>query len=112
METDEDKDEGEGSGQSPLVGDINRINTIDVSTSKTGYQTQVIIVPLGISKDSVSEVVTQLKEEDKPQRYRIAPEIPDYQEEMQTAIYQDRKYIWDYEGLDFLYDYFADLLEN
>ncbi|MDH6100150.1 ParA family protein [Anabaenopsis sp. FSS-46] len=88
------------------------LKVISQLESKTGHQTQVIIVPLGISKDSVSEVVTKLKKEDKPQKYRIAPEMPDYQEEMQTAIYQDRKYIWDYEGLDFLYDYFADLLES
>jgi hypothetical protein len=32
METDEDKDEGEGSGQSPLAEKFNGINTIDVST--------------------------------------------------------------------------------
>ncbi|MBO1057885.1 MAG: hypothetical protein HEQ27_15730 [Dolichospermum sp. JUN01] len=76
-----------------------------------GYDPQVVIVPLGISKDSIYEVVERLDKDSKPQKYRVAEEMCDCQDQMQTAIYQDRTYIWNYEGLDHLYGYFSDLLE-
>ncbi|MEA5618895.1 ParA family protein [Cronbergia sp. UHCC 0137] len=88
------------------------LRVISQLENKIGCDPQVIIVPLGISQDSIGEVVSRLADHDKPNRCRIAPEMDDYQDQMQTAIYQDRKYIWDYEGLDFLYDYFADLLSE
>ncbi|WP_309225557.1 ParA family protein [Sphaerospermopsis sp. LEGE 08334] len=87
------------------------LRVISQLENTTGYDPQVIIVPLGISEDSVYEVVNRLEEDDKPRKYRIAPQMYDCQEEMQVAIYQDKKYIWDYEGLEHLYDYFYELLE-
>lgn len=80
--------------------------------TKAGYAPQVVIVPLGISQSSIDQIVDRLEDDLKPQRYRVADEMPDCQEEMQSAIYQDRKYIWDYEGLEYLYDYFVDLLDG
>ena len=80
--------------------------------TKAGYAPQVVIVPLGISKSSIYDIVDRLEDDLKPQRYRVADQMDDYQEEMQSAIYQDRKYIWDYEGLEHLYDYFVDLLDG
>jgi len=80
--------------------------------TKAGYAPQVVIVPLGISQSSIYQIVDRLEDDLKPQRYRVADEMPDCQEQMQFAIYQDRKYIWDYEGLEHLYDYFVDLLDG
>ena len=80
--------------------------------TKAGYAPQVVIVPLGISQSSIYDIVDKLEDDLKPQRYRVADQMDDYQEEMQSAVYQDRKYIWDYEGLEHLYDYFVDLLDG
>lgn len=80
--------------------------------TKAGYTPQVVIVPLGISQSSIYDIVDKLEDDLKPQRYRVADQMDDYQEEMQSAVYQDRKYIWDYEGLEHLYDYFVDLLDG
>lgn len=88
------------------------LNVISQLEKKIGSNPRVIIVPLGISKKSISDVVYEIENDKKPKNYRIAAGLNDYQEQMQTAIYQDRQYIWDYPGLDSLYDYFADLLEN
>lgn len=80
--------------------------------TKAGYAPQVVIVPLGISQSSIYDIVDRLEYDSKPQRYRVADEMYDCQEKMQSAIYQDRKYIWDYEGLEYLYDYFVDLVDG
>ena len=80
--------------------------------TKAGYAPQVVIVPLGISQSSIYQIVDRLEDDLKPQRCRVADEMPDCQEQMQSAIYQDRKYIWDYEGLEHLFDYFVDLLDG
>ncbi|WP_254434559.1 ParA family protein [Aphanizomenon sp. UHCC 0183] len=80
--------------------------------TKAGYTPQVIIVPLGISQSSIYDIVDRLEDDLKPRKYKVADEMYDCQEEMQSAIYKDRKYIWNYEGLEHLYDYFVDLLDG
>ncbi len=76
--------------------------------TKTGASPRTIVVPLGINPDDVSAAVAQSS--DKPSRCLVAPPMPDVQQEMQVAIYQDKRYIWDYSGYENLQDYFCSLL--
>jgi chromosome partitioning protein len=78
--------------------------------SKPGFCPEVIIVPLGIAQEAISQVVENLDIENKPQQCKIAAEMPDVQEQMQMAIYEDRKYIWDYEEYEYLYEYFCEII--
>lgn len=36
--------------------------------------------------------------------------MEELQDEIQTAIYKERQYIWEYENHESLYEYFSDLL--
>lgn len=78
--------------------------------SKAGSYPEVIIVPMGVKEERISQVFQKI--ENKPTQCRIAAEMPDLQEQMQLAIYEDRKYIWDYEGHEHLREYFYSLIEN
>lgn len=78
---------------------------------RAGSNPQVIIVPLGISRNSIDEVVNRLDYNNKPRRCKVFGEMGDCQDQMQRAIYRDRQYIWDYDDCEYLYDYFADLLD-
>ena len=62
----------------------------------TAFNPKVVVVPLGVSEDSVRNVVGQIEFENKPTSCRTAPRLPDLQKEMQKAIYQDYRYIWSY----------------
>ncbi len=64
---------------------------------------------MGVEQERISQVFQNI--EDKPTQCRIAAEMPDLQEKMQIAIYEDRKYIWNYEGCEYLLEYFYSLLE-
>lgn len=79
--------------------------------SKPGFSPSVIVVPLGIAQESVLEVVDKIDTRNKPSSCRVANGMPDLQEMMQLAIYQDRKYIWSYEGYEHLLEYFNSLLK-
>ncbi|MEA5604901.1 AAA family ATPase [Nostoc sp. UHCC 0252] len=79
--------------------------------SKPGFAPEVRIVPLGIAAEAVSQVVEKIEIENKPKQCNISAEMPDLQEQMQIAIYKDRKYIWDYEDYKNLYEYFCTLIE-
>ena len=62
-----------------------------------GINPRVVVVPLGVSGDSVKNVVDQIESENKPTNCRTAPALPELQKEMQKAIYQDYRYIWSYD---------------
>ena len=76
--------------------------------TKTGASPRTILVPLGIDPNDISEVISQTVK--KPSRCIIAPPMPDVQQEMQVAIYKDKKYIWEYPGHENLQEYFCSLL--
>lgn len=86
------------------------LKVISQLESKAGFAPKVIIVPLGIPEDAVLKVVQKIDIDKKPKQCEIAAEMPDVQEQMQLAVYEDRQYIWDYEGYEDLYDYFCEIL--
>lgn len=86
------------------------LKVISQLESKAGFTPEVIVVPLGIQGDAISQVVQRIDTENKPKHCKIAPEMPDVQEQMQLAIYDDRQYIWDYEGYEHLSEYFCTIL--
>lgn len=78
--------------------------------SKPGFSSKVVIVPLGIQTDAISQVIEKIDENDKPTGCKIAEEMPDLQDQMQMAIYDERKYIWDYKDCEAFYDYFSKII--
>ncbi|MBD2777408.1 ParA family protein [Iningainema tapete] len=85
------------------------LSAVALLESKYGYSFEVIIVPLGVKQDVVLEALKQVQ--DKPQSCRVALAIRDLQDEMSLAVYEDRKYIWDYTGCEDLYQDFCSILE-
>lgn len=73
-----------------------------------GFQPEVKVVPLGVARERVVDAVEN--SENLPTNCKVATEMPDVQEQMQTAIYADRKYIWEYPGYEDLLNYFLSLL--
>ncbi|MGB5960099.1 MAG: AAA family ATPase [Coleofasciculaceae cyanobacterium] len=86
------------------------LKVISKLESTVGFAPEVIIVPLGIQKEDISQVVSRINIDNKPQKCKIASAMPDVQEQMQHSIYDDRKYIWDYEGYEDMYEYFCSIL--
>jgi chromosome partitioning protein len=84
------------------------LNVIASLESKTGTSPRTTIVPLGIERDEVVKVVESV--ERKPRGYAIAPAMPNLEDLMQDAIYEDRRYIWQYEGNETLKTYFRRLI--
>jgi chromosome partitioning protein len=76
--------------------------------TKTGNSPRTMVVPLGIDPNHINEALAQTLE--KPSRCLIAPPLADLQREMQLAIYQDKRYIWNYPGYEYLQQYFCSLL--
>ncbi|EAW35625.1 AAA family ATPase [Lyngbya sp. PCC 8106] len=76
--------------------------------SNMGFTPIVKIVPLGVERERLLQVVE--KAENKPRKCSVAEEMSNLQDEMQKAIYEDRKYIWNYNGYEYLKDYFNKLL--
>lgn len=87
------------------------LKVISKLESKIGFNPTVIIVPLGISAESVEDVVSRILSDDKPRNCQIAPEMKDLQDEIQEAIYQDYQYIWSYEQHQKLYSYFSQFVD-
>lgn len=87
------------------------LKVISQLESKAGFAPEVIIVPLGIQQDAISQVIQRIDTENKPKQCKLAPEMLDVQEQMQLAIYEDRQYIWNYKGYEDLYEYFCTILE-
>lgn len=86
------------------------LQVISQLESTVGFAPKVIIVPLGIQEDAISQVVSRINIDNKPQNCKIASAMPDVQEQMQHSIYEDRKYIWDYQGYEDMYEYFCSIL--
>ncbi|MGC9525402.1 MAG: ParA family protein [Limnospira sp.] len=86
------------------------LDLISQLRSTAGYIAQVSIVPLGIPRELVEIELSKIKADEKNQFCQIALPMENLQEEMQTALYEDRQYIWEYENHENLYDYFSDLL--
>jgi chromosome partitioning protein len=86
--------------------------TLDVIAQlaqKTGHAPRTIVVPLGIP---VTEIAPVLQSVDRPTlSWEIAPAMPNLQDPMQIAIYQDRRYIWQYPEYTEILDYFLNLLK-
>jgi chromosome partitioning protein len=76
---------------------------------KTGNAPRTVIVPLGVKQAEVMPILQQAKLQGFP--WEVAPEMPNLQDEMQIAIYQDRQYIWQYPDHADLLDYFISLLK-
>jgi chromosome partitioning protein len=75
----------------------------------TGFTPKTIIVPLGVARDRIEPILSALPT--APYPLSIAPTMPELQTQMQTAIYQDRRYIWEYQGQENLKSYFQNLLD-
>jgi chromosome partitioning protein len=76
---------------------------------KTGNSPRTVIVPLGIQAPEVISILEQPELQGFP--WEVAPAMPNLQDPMQTAIYQDRKYIWQYPDHADMLDYFSNLLK-
>lgn len=77
--------------------------------AKTGASSRTIIVPLGVDPNVIGKTINEVKE--KPSRWLVAPPMPDVQQQMQVAIYKEKKYIWEYAGYEEMQDYFCSLLQ-
>ncbi|UKO97831.1 nucleotide-binding protein [Nostoc sp. UHCC 0870] len=93
------------------LNNLPRTLSVISKLSKPGFFPQVIIVPLGVPRNLVTQVVDKINIENKPQNCKVAEEMPDLQEEMQLAIYEDKKYIWEYENYRNLQKYFYNLVK-
>jgi chromosome partitioning protein len=85
------------------------LSVIAQLTQKTGHVPRTIVVPLGISATEVAPVLQQIDRQNLP--WEIAPEMPNLQDPMQIAIYQDHRYIWQYPEYTEILDYFLNLLQ-
>lgn len=75
------------------------------------FKIQVVIVPLGIERDIVLERLQTIEE--KPQNCHVAPAMKEVQAEMSLAVYEDRKYLWEYEEFSSdTEDYFTSLVDE
>jgi chromosome partitioning protein len=84
------------------------LNVIAQLAEKTGHSPKIIIVPLGVPIADVQAVLQQIDLQNL--NWRLAPAMPNLQDLMQIALYQDRRYIWQYPGYEYLLDYFSNLL--
>ncbi|NJR67020.1 MAG: ParA family protein [Leptolyngbyaceae cyanobacterium CRU_2_3] len=76
---------------------------------KTGNSPRTVIVPLGIPATAIEPILQQPELQGFP--WEIAPAMPNLQDPMQIAIYQDHKYIWQYPEYADMLDYFSNLLK-
>lgn len=83
----------------------------ELAKKANGSKIKVVIVPLGIERDIALERLQTIT--DKPQNCHVAPAMKEVQAEMSLAVYEERKYLWEY-GDDFSYikDYFTSLVDE
>ncbi len=89
----------------------NLFKPLEVLTSleiKAGYSPKVIIVPLGIKQEIVSEKFEAIGT--KPQNCCIAQAMKNVQMPMSEAIYKNKKYLWESSQYSDARDYFRSLL--
>ncbi len=97
------------SQKSKAAGNLDRtLGMISILEYKLGFSPEVIIVPLGVSQDVISDKLQKIP--NQPKVCRMAPPIRYLQDEMQIAIYEERKYIWEYEGCEDVYFEFCSIL--
>ena len=84
------------------------LNVIAQLAEKTGHSPKTIIVPLGVPIEDVQAVLQQTDLQNL--NWSLAPAMPNLQDLMQLALYQDRRYIWQYPGYEYLLNYFSNLL--
>ena len=85
------------------------LSVIAQLAEKTGNSPRTVIVPLGVP---VTEIMPTLQQTDLSNfPWEVAPAMPNLQDLMQIAIYQDRKYIWQYPDYADMLDYFSNLLQ-
>lgn len=99
------------SQKSKALGNLDRIlYMISKLEANTGLpdQVQVTIVPLGVSKDIINNKLETLSI--VPHQCKISQEIRYLQDEMQEALYEDKRYIWTYENCDDLYGTFCSMI--
>ena len=68
------------------------LNVIAQLAEKTGHSPKTIIVPLGVPIEDVQAVLQQTDLQNL--NWRLAPSMPNLQDLIQLALYQDRQYIW------------------
>ncbi|MGL6138095.1 MAG: ParA family protein [Planktothrix sp.] len=91
------------------LGNLDRIlGMVSQLERNSGFSPQVIIVPLGVSEDIIKnklEYISRL-----PHKCKIAKEIRYLQDEMQKALYEDKRYIWNSESCQDLYEDFCSII--
>ncbi|OAD19463.1 hypothetical protein THIOM_004897 [Candidatus Thiomargarita nelsonii] len=65
---------------------------------------------MGIERDVVLERLQTIEE--KYQNCHVAPAMKEVQAEMSLAVYEDRKYLWEYDDFSDIKDYFASLVDE
>lgn len=85
------------------------LHTISDLEEKATFPPKVKIVPLGISEKAIKRVLDKFI--DVPSNCSIAKKMDDLQEEMQRAIYEEFKYIWEDRKLIHIKDYFGSLID-
>jgi chromosome partitioning protein len=99
------------SQKSKALGNLDRIlYMISKLEANTGLpdKVQVTIVPLGVSKDIINNKLATISI--VPHQCEISQEIRYLQDEMQEALYEDKRYIWTYENCDDLYGNFCSMI--
>ena len=86
------------------------LDLISRLSGKVTFSPQVIVVPLGVDYDEVLQLVRGLNE--KPKSCQVYEEMANIQDDMQQAIYKDRKYIWNYPKYEYLRNYFSSLIHK
>jgi chromosome partitioning protein len=87
------------------------LSMISAFERKMGFSPVVIIVPVGISKARIEKRLNEIY--DGPiNKIFIGQRIRDVEAQMQVAIYEDFRYIWNYEGYEDLYDKFYSVISS
>jgi len=86
------------------------LSVVTALAQKASYSPKVVIVPLGIERDVVLERLQNIEE--KYQNCHVAPAMKEVQAGMSLAVYEDRKYLWEYDEFSDIKDYFASLVDE
>lgn len=87
------------------------LSMISAIERKMGFSPVVIIVPLGISKARIEKRLDEIYD-GHPNKIFIGQRIRNVEDQMQVAVYEDFRYIWNYEGYEDLYDKFYSVISS
>ncbi|NJL01244.1 MAG: ParA family protein [Spirulinaceae cyanobacterium SM2_1_0] len=76
--------------------------------SKARVSLETIVVPLGVEPQSIEDTLSKTNR--KPGRLQIGEPMPNLEDLMQVSIYEDCRYIWEYENQKSLQSYFCRLI--